>query len=78
MSETSPEPNRVARFFGYVLIVIGGGLCVLSGLCTLAFAGWSVTQFDLGSIGAELMFGGPPFAIGAVLFWLGRKLLNRR
>jgi len=77
MSDTSPSPNRVARFFGYVLLVVGGGILLLSGLCTLGFAGWSMTQLDFSSIGAELMFGGPPIAIGAVLFWLGRKLLRR-
>jgi len=87
MAGPAPRPasadNPPGRFFGMLLMVSGGLIAGLSGLCTaavtltmlvqLAVSHSGLTGF-LNLVGLALVFGGVPFAFGAVLFILGRNL----
>jgi hypothetical protein len=76
------EQNAVVRFFGYVLMAVGGLIGLLSGGCTVVFVGamllgavQTMRFSELFSMAPmALIFGGIPFAIGAGLFLAGRKL----
>ncbi|HWE99174.1 MAG TPA: hypothetical protein VG248_05205 [Caulobacteraceae bacterium] len=92
MTEPAPAPAepRVrpeTRFFGWLLIVIGGLLVLLCGGCTLTL--WVAGLFSLaqspgsGALGAgismfflTLVIGGLPAAGGAVLAWAGWRTLH--
>jgi hypothetical protein len=80
-------PRPVGRFFGGLLMAIGGLIAVTSGLCSLA-----VTAIGLGSnlsdasafmtiLTAGLPFllgiGGIPFVIGLAMYFAGRSLYRR-
>lgn len=68
------------KILGSILMGIGILIAGLSGLCSLVFFVTEITSLhsqtgDL--IGAVLMVGGIPFAIGAGLFFLGRHLIRK-
>jgi len=72
------------EFFGGLLMAVGGLIAVLSGMCSLAmFAsglrrGLSGLADSLSSLPLILLFGGVPFALGAGLFMLGRRLRQKK
>ena len=68
---TSP----VKRFFGAILIAVGGLIAFLSGACTLVFIvlGMSASS-AVYNMGMALTIGIVPFIVGVVLFILGRAL----
>ena len=81
MSEQRPDPTR--RFFGGLLMAVGGLITVLCGGCSLVFAGGSI----VGAIGSSgqlrdlpswlllvAVIGGLPTLIGIGLFIWGRRL----
>lgn len=81
----SEPPNRpIARFFGGLLMAVGGLIAVTAGLCSLSFvvidiwqrfayqrSGFAATPTELTIV---MIFGGIPFAVGAGLFLGGRAL----
>lgn len=78
---TSNAPTL--RFFGGLLMAIGGLVAGLSGLCSLTFLGYAIWGLfaegqrlaDLGSMLLLILaFGGVPFALGAGVFAWGRRL----
>lgn len=66
----------VAQFFGWLLMGVGGLIAVTSGACSVFV--FITTLSDTSYIGGNLMmillFGGIPFAVGAVVFVFGRFL----
>jgi hypothetical protein len=78
MSDPGPSgSSAVALFFGWMLIVVGGLIGGLCGLCTLVFIGAGV--FSSATTGADasldvilaLVIGGLPTAIGAGIVFAG-------
>jgi hypothetical protein len=76
-------PSSVARFFGGLLMAVGGMIAILSGLCsTIVTIGGLVEAVTTGRFGdlisagfpIVLMTGGIPFAIGLGLFFAGRAI----
>ncbi|MBX7249948.1 MAG: hypothetical protein K1X35_13000 [Caulobacteraceae bacterium] len=76
-------PGALRRFFGGLLMVAGGLIAGLAGVCTLVFGGGSAMDLanghgyglggDLGGLLALVgIFGGVPIAVGLLLFFLGR------
>lgn len=83
----SEHPNPAGRFFGGLLMVVGGLLASLAGLCTVLFVG-SVflemgrgNQTIFGETASFLMLsavvGGVPIVVGVALFFLGRLLWRK-
>lgn len=87
------EPTAAARFFGLMLMAVGGLMALLSGLCSLAMiASTFASVFRLGAqphmgnlwLGLVMMvpviviFGGVPTAAGVVTFIVGRNLWRPR
>ena len=75
------------RFFGGLLIAVGGLIATLSGLCSLgfvamslgnAFKGPSVLSNLLGGVFLVGLFGGLPFMFGVALIVAGRAALRGR
>ncbi len=84
MTET---PNPVGRFFGGLLMAVGGLIAVTSGLCTLVLTvagvgsnlsdpSASITVLTDG-LPFVLGIGGVPFVIGLVMYLAGRRLYRR-
>jgi ribose/xylose/arabinose/galactoside ABC-type transport system permease subunit len=82
---SGPSSNRaVARFFGSALMVIGGIVLALSGLCTgLGVLFGIVGALSAGGSDAGLYFvyvlvlGGPPIIVALAMFFLGRWIVRR-
>jgi hypothetical protein len=77
VTEPNADPSPVARFFGGLLMAVGGLIAVTSGLCSLAILTMGAVSSgnDLGdSIPLVLLVGGIPFGIGLALFFIGRRL----
>lgn len=79
----SQEPNAVRRYFGAMLMAIGGLIAVLSGLCSLTFLGFVIWNAVTGGgrtviadvvqmLTLMLAFGGIPFGVGLGVFFWGR------
>lgn len=73
--------RAIPRLFGAILMAVGGLIALLSGSCTLLVMGFGA--FDNASAGEllsvlplALLFGAPPFAVGAGLFIWGRSLFR--
>jgi hypothetical protein len=65
----------VRRFFGGLLIAIGGLMLAGSGLCAVLAVGSGVVENDLAlALQIALGFGGPVALVGGALFWGGRVL----
>ncbi|HUP67338.1 MAG TPA: hypothetical protein VM145_03890 [Sphingomicrobium sp.] len=62
------------RLVGGLLIAIGILIAGASGLCSLFVLAGSLA--DISMLGAVLLFGGPPIAVGAGLIWGGRSLIR--
>ncbi|WP_304178121.1 hypothetical protein [Phenylobacterium aquaticum] len=81
MTQASP----VHRYFGAMLMAVGGLIAVLSGLCSLSFlalviwnaitGGGRTVIADVGQmLTLMLAFGGIPFVVGLGVFFWGRRL----
>ena len=70
------------QVFGGILLAIGILIAGLSGLCTVLVVGGELISPShgpenfTGDIGADLVMGGIPFAIGFAMAFGGWKLLN--
>lgn len=72
------------KLIGGILMAVGALIAGLSGLCSIAILFTSLASPSewmsggvggaFGSLGIILMFGGIPFAVGAGLFLLGRRI----
>jgi hypothetical protein len=62
------------QLLGGLLIAIGILIAGASGLCSLFFLVSSLTNISM--VGAVLLFGGPPIAIGVGLVFGGRALIR--
>ena len=83
MSVDRPDPattadRTVVKLFGVLLMVVGGLVAVLSGLCSAAvMVAGLANGFHAQLLAALLLpavFGGVPFLAGAGVFWIGRSL----
>jgi hypothetical protein len=78
----SDPGSSVVRFFGAILMAVGGLVAVLSGGCTAVFVGLGLIEIatsksrgeDLGLLFSFLFVGAAPFAVGALLFFAGRAM----
>jgi hypothetical protein len=73
----------MAKFFGVMLIALGGLMAGLCGLCTLVVAGVSLSlpqdqqgYGGGGMIPVALIIGGVPTVFGAVMIWAGIAVLR--
>ena len=83
----SEHPNPAGRFFGGLLMVVGGLTAVLAGLCTTLFVGSVVVEMGNGNqtifdetagwLQASALIGGVPLVVGLGLFFLGRFLWKK-
>lgn len=83
----SEHPNPTGRFFGGLLMVVGGLMATLAGLCTVMFVGSVVLEMGRGNqtiFGESASFlmlsavvGGVPIILGVALFFLGRFLWRK-
>ena len=71
----------MAAFFGGALMAVGALIAALSGLCTgVVIIGSVIAAFQNGRsdssglAGLALIFGGAPFAVGLLLFFIGRGI----
>jgi hypothetical protein len=70
----------VIRFFGWLLMAMGGLIALTAGACTLIVGGqmiWASLQYAQGIPGSLfliLIFGGVPIMVGIGLFIAGRAL----
>jgi hypothetical protein len=83
------DKSAAQRFFGYLLMAVGGLMMVLCGGCTLLYLGagirsWLASPDDLYYaqwshfiIIASLIIGGLPTGIGLALFVIGRGMKRR-
>jgi hypothetical protein len=76
-----PGPRTVARFFGALLIVGGGLIALLCGLCTLVVIGSSLSsnsgEFSGGGmVGVALIVGGVPTVFGGLIIWGGVAMVR--
>lgn len=76
----NPDGNPAGRFFGALMMVAGVLIAGLSGLCTVVF-GAAMTQEaghnprEVGGLFAVMaIFGGIPFGVGVLAFFIGRFL----
>lgn len=78
-----PPPRQLKPHWTAVsvaLFAIGLLILVPSALCTLVVGSLFVTEpsdADASNVGAVLIFGGVPMALGAVLVWAGLKARRR-
>ncbi|MCI3135492.1 hypothetical protein [Phenylobacterium aquaticum] len=81
----SDKSQAVRRYFGAMLMAIGGLIAVLSGLCSLTFLGFVIWNAVTGGgrtviadvvqmLTLMLAFGGIPFGVGLGVFFWGRSL----
>jgi hypothetical protein len=80
-----PNPddrNPVAKFFGLLLIGVGGVITLASGACTITFAAGGIGQTDASGAMNWLLLclgiGALPMAFGAGLVVIGWLLCRRR
>jgi hypothetical protein len=89
MSEQAPVPQPPLlasppsgrRIFGIIVMLLGIGMTVVSGLCTTAFMVGDMTGSGGGEInlsGIEFIIGGPFILIGALMWWGGARLKRPR
>jgi len=69
------DPTR--RFFGWLLLLVGGLIATLCGLCTAVFfVAGLIPHGDTSFTILSVFVGGIPTAIGVGLFVAGRALLR--
>ena len=76
-SPAPPTPPTARRIIGIIIMLIGIGMTVVSGLCTTAFMIGDMTGNGGGEIdlsGVEFIIGGPFILIGALMWWGGARL----
>jgi hypothetical protein len=89
VSDLGPKPNGdriVAKLFGAMLMVVGGLIVLLCGLCSATFLVAAISQAartpqaqNFSTILAMvLIFGGVPIAVGVAVFLAGRRLYRGR
>lgn len=81
------HPNPVGRFFGGLLMVVGGLVATLAGLCTVLFVGSVAVEMGRGNqtifgetasfLMLAVVLGGGPIVLGVALFFLGRFLWRK-
>ncbi len=65
--------DPIKRLFGALLMTVGGLIAGLCGLCSLGVL--ASTGGDPGGMfPVILLFGGPPIAVGVLIFNAGRKM----
>lgn len=78
----SDQPSPVQKFFGGLLMAIGGLMAALCGVCTLVFTVTSLTTSGEfagpGMLFMVLPIGGIPAVVGALIAWAGWRLYRPR
>jgi len=90
MTAPAPDHNRAPRFFGLVLMAVGGLIAATCGLCTLVVAGGGLVALvasganvlqglpgALTILVTALVIGGAPAGVGVLLFIAGRRMFRR-
>ena len=75
---------KLQQFFGYLLMITGGLVAAVAGPCTVMFGGIGLMGF-IGTggreggeyVGAALMMGGIPLALGLLALYFGIKLVAK-
>jgi hypothetical protein len=76
MSEPRSD-HSLRRFSGWLLLLVGGLVATLCGLCTAVFfVAGLIPHGDASFTRLSLLIGGIPTAIGVGLFLAGRALLR--
>ncbi len=75
MTEPGPANDPMRSFFGWLLLLVGGLMMTLCGLCTAVFfVAGLMPHGDASFTAMSLFIGGIPTAIGVGLFIAGRSL----
>ncbi|HWA63710.1 MAG TPA: hypothetical protein VG939_20205 [Caulobacteraceae bacterium] len=85
MTASGTDSNRMSRFWGALLMALGGLVAGLCGLCTLGFSALFLSEPCHGPDCAAkysglilpLVLGLPPTAVGVVVFLVGLGLVRR-
>jgi hypothetical protein len=79
---STPSPASGRRIFGIIVMLLGIGMTVVSGLCTTVFMLNDMTSSggggDIDLSGIEFIIGGPFILVGALLWWGGARLKRPR
>ena len=68
--------SRLQRFLGWALFVSGIAMLAICGTCTGGFLLWSMLGSAIGMVPIVLLVGGIPTGLGAVAFWIGRRIVK--
>ena len=78
--EDAASGSTARRVFGIILLVLGVGMTLVSGLCT---AGMTIADLTSGGgggggevnlTGVQFIVGGPFILVGALMWWGGHRL----
>ena len=78
------ERSPAVRFFGWLLMGIGGLIALTAGACSLVFlvsmlsSGGDGLDGLVNALGLLLLFGGIPIAVGLALIFAGREISRPR
>ncbi len=78
------ERGPAVRFFGWLLMGIGGLIALTAGACSLVFLVSMLSSSGDGldglvsALGLLLLFGGVPIAVGLALIFAGRAISRPR
>ena len=78
----SPSASTARKVFGVILLIVGVGMTLVSGLCTAAFTVGDMFSSsgggggDINLTGIQFFVGGPFIVVGALLWWGGHRLLR--
>jgi hypothetical protein len=80
MSGGTEQTNDTKRFFGLLLMAVGGIWLVTTGLCTLVFATFVVRsyQLNMGDISTMLIVAVPSALIGYAIYAVGRAMRPKK
>jgi len=64
------------QMFGGILMAVGILIAGASGLCSLAVLFGGMGGSDMSMFPLVLLFGGPPFALGAAMAYAGHRMIQ--
>jgi len=75
-----PPKGPGSKFFGALLMAVGGLIATACGLCSLVLVVSILAggHFELSSFILVALVGGIPTLIGAFIFWVGLRLVRPR
>ena len=82
--EGAASGSTARRVFGIILLVLGVGMTLVSGLCTAGMTIADLTSSggggggEINLTGVQFIVGGPFILIGALMWWGGHRLAKAK